>query len=93
MAGQEYGPTARYTKEAEAWTQQGRDYIKIGISVTRGVSLTVVHPEDLSLASMRRKVVGLLPLRNLDGLEPPITYLESASRAYRRKAQQIVGRQ
>lgn len=85
---QHYGPTARYSKEADIRKQQGRDYIKIGISATRGIRLVVVHPEDLTLEVMRQKVDGLLPLRNLDGHEPLIAYLESVSRAYRRKARQ-----
>ncbi|MCL5046222.1 MAG: helix-turn-helix domain-containing protein [Actinobacteria bacterium] len=83
---QHYGPTALYPKEADIRKQQGRDYIKIGISATRGIKLVVIHPEDLTLEVMRQKVDGLLPLRNLDGHEPLIACLESVSRAYRRKA-------
>lgn len=83
---QHYGPTARFSSEMEARKQQGRDYIKIGIAVQRGIRLVIVHPEDLSLATMQRKVAGLLPLRSLDGDAHLITFLESVSRAYRRKA-------
>lgn len=85
---QHYGPTARYASEAESWKQRGRDFIKMGICVARGIHLLVLHPEDLTLALIRQKVAGLLPLRNLNGHEPLIAYLESVSRAYRRKARQ-----
>lgn len=78
--------TARYANEAESWKQQGRDFIKMGICAARSISLLVLHPEDLTLALIRQKVAGLLPLRNLDGHEPLIAYLEAVSRAYRRKA-------
>lgn len=82
---QHYGPTDRYADEAAVRNRQARDYIKMGISWARGIHLAVVHAEDLTLQGIRQKVEGLLPLRNLDGLEPLIAYLEKVSRAYRRK--------
>lgn len=83
---QHYGPTAKYPDEESARKQQARDYLKRGISESRGIKLVVLHPEDLTLANIRRKIAGLLPLRHLEGYEPLITFLESASRDYRRKA-------
>lgn len=83
---QHYGPTDLYAEEADIRKQQARDYIKRGISASRGIHLAVVHPEDLTLAGMCQKVQGLLPLRQLDGHELAIAYLEQVSRAYRRKA-------
>jgi len=77
---QHYGPTAQYSQEADVSRQQGRDYIKMGISVTRGIRLVVVHPADQSVKAMRRKVDGVLPLADLDGHEPLIAYLEAARR-------------
>lgn len=85
---QHYGPTERYSSEAGARNQLGRDYIKLGISVARGIRLVVVHAEDLTLDTMRRKAEGLLPLRSLDDHWPLIAYLEQVSRAYRRKARE-----
>lgn len=78
------GPTERYPA---AWKQQGRDYIKLGISVTRGITLITLHAEDLSLRRLQDQIAGLLPLRSLDGHQPLIAYLESVSRRYRRKQQ------
>ncbi len=88
---QHYGPTARYSNEAESRKQQGRDYIKIGICAARGINLVVVHPKDLTTEGLIRKVDGLLPLRKLDGCEHLTAYLESVSRAYRQKARRNRG--
>lgn len=85
---QHYAPTDRYASEVDVRKQQARDYIKLGISSARGIQLVVVHAADLSLAAMRAKVEGLLPLRDLHGHAPLIGYLESVSRSYRRKARQ-----
>lgn len=82
---QHYRPTALYSKEAEVRRQQARDLIKIGICQRRGITLVVVHPEDLSLACLRSKLANLLPLRNLDHHGPLLAYLEAQGRAYRRK--------
>lgn len=51
-----------------------------------GITLLTVHPEDLTLQGMKKKVGHLLPLRDLCGHEPLIGYLESVSRSYRRVA-------
>lgn len=82
---QHYGPTARYSSPHEAARQQARDYIKIGVCVTRGIHLVTVRPADLSLAGMQRKVADRLPLRDLSGHGELIAYLERVSRG-RRKA-------
>lgn len=85
---QHYRGTVRFTAEGAA-AQQERDYIKQGICVTRGITLVVVHPEDLTLAEMRHKVGKLLPLRDLTGCHLLIDYLESESRTYRRFAARL----
>lgn len=82
---QHYGPTEQVSDYAAA-KQQGRDYIKLGICVTRGIKLVVVHPEDLSLKAMRQKVDNLLPLRELSGRRPLVSFLERVSQSYRRVA-------
>lgn len=80
-----YGATDRVSA-VEAARQRGRDYMKLGICTTRGISLVVIHPEDLSLEGMQQKLGHLLPLRDLKGHEPLIAHLEKVSRRYRRSA-------
>lgn len=79
---QHYRETKRFTAE-QAKQQRERDYIKIGLCVTHGVSLVIVHPEDLTLTQMRRKVEGLLPLRAMSGDTLLIDFLEAESSGYR----------
>lgn len=79
---QHYHATERFSK-AEAARQRGRDYMKLGICLTKGITLVVIHPEDLSLNGMQAKIGQLLPLRGLDGHQPLIAFLETASRRYR----------
>lgn len=82
---QHYGATDRFS-DADAARQRGRDYMKTGICVTRGIELIVIHPEDLTLETMRQKVNGRLPLRDLTGHQPLVDFLEGVSRRYRRAA-------
>ncbi|HYF96321.1 MAG TPA: ArsR family transcriptional regulator [Symbiobacteriaceae bacterium] len=89
---QHYHTTERYTNEGAICRQQGRDLLKQAISANRRISLVVVHPEDLSLEAMQRKVAGLLPLRDLADHQPLITYLEEQSAPYRRKARQAAAK-
>lgn len=79
---QHYGATALFSQESAA-KQRGRDYMKMGICAGRGIRLVVIHPEDLALESMRQKIGHLLPLRDLNGHEQLIAFLESISRRYR----------
>ena len=81
---QHYGPTEKYPSTEELVMQQVRDYIKIGICATRGITVRIVHPEDLSLAGMLEIVGDLLPLRDMSHDSPRITFLESVARSYRR---------
>ncbi|MFZ5815225.1 MAG: ArsR family transcriptional regulator [Bacillota bacterium] len=83
---QHFGPTARYPDEEKARRQMGRDYIKMGICISRSIRLVVLLAEDLSLDGIRRKVDGLLPLRDLTGQERLINYLERVARNYRSEA-------
>ncbi len=80
---QHYRATEKFTAE-EADQQRERDYIKLGICVTRGITLVVIHPENLTLKGMRQKVENLLPPRNQTGYDLLIDFLESESRGYRR---------
>ncbi len=74
---QHYRTTKKYANEAKVRNQIGRDLIKLGLCTRLGITLVVVHAEDLCFERMRGKVEGLLPLRPLTGQEPMITYLES----------------
>ena len=86
---QHSGPTARFPSAEEARLQQARDYMKKGIGSDRGIRLVVIQPADLSLATMQKKVAGLLPLRRLAEHEPLAAYLSAASRDYQRKVRHI----
>jgi len=81
---QHYGPTRLFPDAEEARRQRARDLIKLGICAERGIRLVIVHAEDLTLEGMQRKVKGLLPLRDLEGMEEIIAYLEWRSAGYRR---------
>lgn len=87
---QHYGPTGRFTA-TEAARQRGRDYMKLGICLTRGISLQVIHAEDLSLKRMEQSVCQSLPRRNLAGREPLLAFLESVSRRYRLASSRSAG--
>jgi len=82
---QHYIPT-EFADQTDVRKQQGRDLLKRVISKDRGITLVVVHPEDLTLEGMRRKVDGILPLRKSEGHEPLIAFLQSVSRGYRRRS-------
>lgn len=82
---QHYRKTGRYT-QAQADAQHLRDLIKAGLCLYQGIRLVIVHPEDLTLESMRRKVGQLLPLRDLTGQEQLIDFLEEESFVYRAAA-------
>lgn len=79
---QHYGPTETFPDPEKVRLTISRDYMKKGISHDKGVRLVVVHPEDLSLAGMRKKVEGLLPLRQISPHDPVLRLLSEASLAY-----------
>ncbi|HEY3365424.1 MAG TPA: hypothetical protein VGK74_10265 [Symbiobacteriaceae bacterium] len=85
---QHYRATDRFTPGQVA-TQRERDYIKMGICMERGITLLIIHPEDLTVAVMQQKVADRLPLRNLTGHDLLIEHLESESRTYRRRMEGI----
>lgn len=80
---QHYRATAKFSAD-QASGQRERDYIKLGICVSRGITLVTIHPEELTLKGMQQAVGSLLPLRNLTGHELLIDYLETESHTYRR---------
>lgn len=82
---QHYGATGRFSAE-DAARQRGRDYMKLGICVEKGITLLIIHPEDLTLESMRQRIGPLLPMRDLAGQEPLMEFLKSISRRYRAAA-------
>lgn len=85
---QHYRATGRFTGEQSA-EQRERDYIKLGICATRGITLVVVHPDDLALKTMQQKVGGLLPLRDLTGYDLLIDCLELEGLEYRGKVSKL----
>lgn len=82
---QHYGPTDQFSAQ-EAVNQRTRDLIKIGLCATRGITLRIVHAQDLTLSRMREIVGNLLPLRDLTNEGPRIAFLQSTARSYRRRA-------
>lgn len=93
---QHYGATDWYPSDEEARAQQLRDFVKAGICYYQGITLVVVHTEDLSLDGMRQKVGNVLPLRNLAGPDRGgygmlIDYLEQRSRQYQQHAAEGLG--
>ena len=82
---QHYGPTD-FATPRDVERQRARDHIKAGICRDRGIPLVVVHPEDLTLETMIRKVGAYLPLRDLRNRGPIVRYLERVSHGYRREA-------
>lgn len=85
---QHYRQTKRFTAE-QSRQQRVRDYIKMGICADRGITLVIVHPEDLTLDTMRQKVGNLLPLRDLAGYDLVIDLLEYEGREYQKKMARI----
>ncbi len=82
---QHYRATGKFSAD-EVVGQRERDLIKLGLCVTRGITLVTIHPEDLTLRGMKQAVGSLLPLRDLTGSDLLIDYLETESRRYRRIA-------
>jgi len=82
---QHFRATGRFSG-AEVAGQRERDLIKLGLCVSRGITLVGVLPEHLTLQGMRDAVGRLLPLRELTGYDLVIDYLETESKAYRRAA-------
>jgi hypothetical protein len=78
---QHYRETGRFTQE-EAEEQHFRDVVKAGVCLYEGIHLVIIHPEDLSLQGIARKIGRAMPLRNLAGHEPLIELLEEASLKY-----------
>ncbi|MDB4898147.1 MAG: hypothetical protein JWN15_4409 [Firmicutes bacterium] len=77
------GPTAKFPSETKARKQQARDAIKMDICTRRGVTLIILRRRDLTLATIREKVNGVLPLKDLDPSDPVVAHLEQLSLAYR----------
>ncbi|MFZ5825379.1 MAG: hypothetical protein ACOY94_13850 [Bacillota bacterium] len=83
VAAFEYNGASHFGTTEQATDQQTRDMVKVGICALRGIPVVVIHSEDLSLAGMRAKIGGLLPLRDLTGHEPLIAFLERKAQRYR----------
>lgn len=80
---QHYHATAQYSEETVT-RQRIRDLIKTGICAKEGITLVVIHAEDLTLDTMCKKIPALLPRRDLKGHEPLIAFLKDESRRCRR---------
>jgi len=82
---QHYEATELYSKEQVA-LQRERDRTKRSICKSHGITLVIVHAEDLSLSAMLKKVPDVLPRRDLRGFPRTIQFLEETARRYRKAA-------
>jgi hypothetical protein len=85
---QHYEPTGRFTRE-EVAAQKKRDRIKREICRQKGITLVVVHAEDLTLKGMLAKlneVDDLLPRRSLRMFKRTVRFLNECGRRYSQKA-------
>lgn len=82
---QHFGPTDIYPDPSEAARQQWRDDVKLAICLRRGITLIELTHSDLTFDTMRRRINGLLPLRDLEGREAVLAFLKQESRAYHRR--------
>lgn len=83
---QHYAPTPWFPDKEAFVRQQVRDLIKIGLCARNKVVLITVHPEDLSIDTLSRKIGDLLPRRQLAGLGPVVRYIEAKAKRYRATA-------
>jgi hypothetical protein len=77
------GPTDLCPSESMVAKQQARDAIKMDICKRRKITLILLRREDLTLATIRQKVAGVLPLNDVDPSDPVVVHLEELSLAYR----------
>ncbi len=82
---QHYVATGRFSKQ-EVAAQRKRDALKRRICNDKKITLVVIHAEDLSFTTMRRKVGDKLPLRALRGFKQTIQYLKTCGQRYRKAA-------
>ena len=78
---QHYRATERYNQQTVD-RQRVRDAIKRQLCAENGVDLVVVHPQDLSVSALLKKVGKPLPLRSLVGAGPLIRFLERVGAEY-----------
>lgn len=82
---QHYQASKKYSrKQVEA--QKRRDAVKRRICKEQGITLVVIHEQDLSLHGMIQKVGTLLPRRSLRGFRATIKRLDAQCSYYRKKA-------
>ena len=78
----------RHYRATELYNQQTvdrqrvRDAIERLLCAENGVDLVVVHPQDLSVSTLLKKMGRLLPLRSLVGAGPLIRFFEGAGADY-----------
>ncbi len=82
---QHYVAAGPFSKQ-EVAAQRKRDALKRQICKHQEVALVVIHAEDLSLTTMRKKVGDKLPQRILRGFKQTIRYLKACSQSYRKVA-------
>lgn len=72
--------------------QVGRDAMKAFICKARGIELVSIHPEDLSVNVLDKKIPGRLPRRDLEPVRPLVAELEKLASEYRGRSAEERGR-
>ena len=90
--GEQHFHETTFSSAEEVAKQQARDAEKAEIINQEEKKLVVLEGDDLSLETVQKKLAGLAPLRDLEGLELVRNYLEQQGRKYkywmaRRKAE------
>jgi hypothetical protein len=81
---QHYEETDLATFE-ETVKQVGRDAMKAFICRARGIELTIIRPDDLTLKRIDQKIPERLPRRDLEGMEPLVAALEEMAAEHRER--------
>ncbi|HYF78506.1 MAG TPA: helix-turn-helix domain-containing protein [Symbiobacteriaceae bacterium] len=69
----------------ETVKQVGRDAMKAFICRARGIELSIIHPEDLTLKKIDLKIPRRLPRRELEGMGPLVAALEEMAAEHRER--------
>ena len=88
--GTQHYVASKLYSEKEVAGQRERDAIKRELCAKMGITLIVLHSQDLSLTTIRQKIGKLLPLRNLAGAEAAVRALESTCAGYRAKSPEVM---
>lgn len=82
---QHYQTTGAFPDPEQVRSQRLRDLVKHALAREHQVTIVVIRPEELTFEHLRRKLEGLVPLREVRKEDPVIRYLTGLCNAYVRK--------